>query len=145
TNFYNYLFKKWQPSNFHDISISGGSEKLQGYVSGRIYKRENINNIQDTDMKRYNFKANLKFKPYKWLELSTDSKYANRFDENYGGYENGYGGIWSTTTWRDKFAFYPKEIDGMPVDVGRGGNGGAGGYAAMEDGNNWRRTSRETL
>ena len=145
TDWYDYLFKKWQPSQYHNISISGGSEKLQGYLSGRIFERETIQNIQDADMKRYNLKANLTFNPVEWLEISSNTKFIQEIDEDFGGYRNGYGGIWSTTTWYNLFPFYPNKIGGVPVDIGRGGNGGQGGAAALEDGHNWRRWNTEEL
>src|SRR5690625_4439497 len=63
TNWYDYLFKKYQPSQNHNLSISGGTEKLRGYLSGRVYNRETINNIADADMNRYNLNANLTFVP----------------------------------------------------------------------------------
>ena len=139
TNWYDYLFKKWQPSNYHNISVSGGTDKLKTYLSGRVYQRETIQNIVDADMKRYNLKANVTFKANDWLEISNNIKFSNEVDEDYGGFRNGYGGIWSTTTWYDLFPFLPNKIDGIPTDVGRDGSGGQGGAAAMEDANNWRR------
>lgn len=139
TDWYSYLFKEYQPSQNHNLSISGGNEKLRGYLSGRVYNRETIQNIRDADMDRYNLNANITFVPNSWLELSNNIKFTHELDEDFGGYRNGYGGIWSTTTFYDLFAFYPNKLDGQPVDVGRGGNGGQGGHAAMEDGNNWRK------
>src|SRR5690554_1642806 len=126
TDWHDYLFKKWQPSQMHNISISGGTDKLRGYLSGRVYDRETINNIQDAEMKRYNLKSNLVFNPTDWLELSNTTTFVHEQDQDFGGYRNGYGGIWSTTTWYDLFAFYPHHVDGMPVDIGRGGAGGQG-------------------
>lgn len=139
TNWYDYLFRKYQPSSYHNISLSGGTEKIKAYLSGRVYDRATIQNIQDTDMKRYNLNANLSFKPVDWLELAANIKYNNEDDDEYGGFRNGYGGLWSTTTWYDLFPFYPNMIDGVPTEVGRSGTGGQGGAAAMEAGNNWRR------
>ena len=139
TNWYDYLFKKNQFSNFHNVSISGGSEKLNAYLSGRVYDRQTINNIaDDANMKRYNLKANITFNPYKWLEIGNNVQFVNENDKEYGGYRSGYGGLWSTTTWYNLFPFYPNMIDGVPTDVGITGSGGQGGHAAMEAGNNWR-------
>lgn len=145
TNWYDYLFRKYQPSQFHNISLSGGTEKLKAYLSGRIYDRANIENINDARVKRYNLNANLGFKPVKWLDLSANIKYIHEDDMEYGGYRSGYGGIWSTTTWYDLFPFYPNMIDGMPTDIGRSGSGGQGGAAAMEAGNNWQKSMIDEL
>jgi len=143
TNWYDYLFKKYQASNIHNIAISGGTDKLKSYLSGRVFNRETINNIAPADVDRYNLKSNLTFVPNTWLELSNDMRFVNEKDEDFGGYRNGYGGIWSTTTWYDLFPFFPNKIDGVPVDVGRDGTGGQGGHAALEEGNNWRRWVRD--
>jgi len=145
TDWYDYLFKKWQPSNYHNISVSGGNDKLKAYLSGRIYERETIQNIVDADMKRYNLKANITFKANKWLEISNNIKFTHEIDEDFGGYRSGYGGLWSTTTWYDMFPFLPNKIDGVPIDIGRNGTGGQGGAAAVEDGNNWRKFNTEEL
>ncbi len=60
TDFYDILFKDRRSHQINNISVSGGSEKLTGFISGRIYEREKIQNIQDAEMKRYNLqlKAN---------------------------------------------------------------------------------------
>lgn len=139
TNWYDYMFKKFQASNFHNIAISGGTDKLRGYLSGRVYDRETINNIpKDSNMDRYNLKSNLVFNPNPWLELSNNIQFINEKDKEYGGYRSGYGGLWSTTTWYNLFPFYPNFVNGIPTDIGVGGSGGQGGSAAMEAGNNWR-------
>jgi TonB-linked SusC/RagA family outer membrane protein len=138
TNWYDYLFKKYQYSNMHNISVSGGTEKLKGYLSGRIFDRETINNIAEGGMDRYNLKANVNFKPTKWLELSNNILFNHEKDEDFGGFRNGYGGIWSTTTWYQLYPFAPNMIDGVPTDVF-----GQGGPAAMEDGRNWQRFNTE--
>ena len=144
TNWYDYLFKKYQPSNFHNVSVSGGTDKLKGYMSGRVFKRETINNIADDgDMDRYNIKANLTFTPNHWLEISNNIQFINEYDKEYGGFRNGYGGLWSTTTWYNLFPFYPSHIDGVPADIGVSGQGGQGGHAAMEARNNWMKFNTE--
>lgn len=143
TDWYKYQFKKWQPSQIHNLSISGGNDKLRGYLSGRVYKRQTINNIQDSELERYNLKSTVTYKPTEWLEISDNILFSRERNMEYGGYINGYGGIFSTTTWYNLFPFYPNKIDGIPTDVGRGGSGGYGGQAAMEDGNNYEKSNKE--
>ncbi|MFD1771494.1 TonB-dependent receptor [Sphingobacterium suaedae] len=144
TDWYDYMFKKYQPSSFHNIAVSGGSDKLKGYLSGRVYNRETINKIADDgDMDRYNIKANIAFTPNPWLEISNNIQFINEFDKEYGGFRNGYGGLWSTTTWYNLFPFYPSHVDGIPSDIGVSGNGGQGGHAAMEQRNNWIKENSE--
>lgn len=138
TNWYDYLFRKWQPGQMHNISLSGGSEKLHGYLSGRYYKTTGIQNIVDAPLAKYNLKASLTFKANDWLEISDDIQYNNSDQKEYGGYRNGWGGIWSTTTWYNLFPFYPSEINGVPFDFS-----GGGAQGALQQGNNWKTQFEE--
>ncbi len=143
TNWWDYLFKKYQPSNFHNIAISGGSEKLKAYLSGRVFKRETINNINDdANMDRQNMKSNLVFTPNSWLEISNNTQFINEKDKEYGGYSNGLGGLWSTTTWYNLMPFYPNFVDGIPTDIGVG-TGGQGANAGLESGKSWELRNSE--
>ena len=143
SNWWDHMFKKHQASNFHNIAISGGTEKLKGYLSGRIFERESINNINDdANMDRQNLKANLVFTPNSWLELSNNIQFINEKDKDYGGYTNGFGGLWSTTTWYNLMAFYPIMVDGVPTDIGTG-TGGQGGNAGLHSGKTWRLFNNE--
>ncbi len=138
TNWWDELFRKNQLSNFHNVSVSGGSEKLTAYFSGRVYDRQSINNInKDAGIERQNFKSNIVFRPNDWLELSANTQFINERDKDYGGFSNGFGGLWSTTTWYNLMAFYPVSVDGIPADIGTG-TGGQGGNAGLFAGNSWR-------
>lgn len=143
SNWWDHLFKKYQASNFHNISISGGTDKVKGYLSGRVFQRESINNINsDANMDRQNLKANVVFTPNTWLEISNNIQFINEVDKDYGGYTNGFGGLWSTTTWYNLMPFYPIMVDGVPTDIGRG-TGGQGGNAGLHSGNTWRLFNNE--
>ncbi|MBE8721937.1 SusC/RagA family TonB-linked outer membrane protein [Sphingobacterium sp. Ka21] len=143
TDWWDYLFRKYQASNFHNVSVSGGSDKLRGYLSGRVFERQSINNInKDAGMDRQNMKANLVFTPYKWLEVSNNVQFINEKDKDYGGFSNGFGGLWSTTTWYNLMPFYPNFVDGVPTDIGTG-SGGQGGNAGLVSGKSWRESNTE--
>ena len=134
TDFYDILFKKRRQHVMHNISISGGSDKITGAVSGRIYEREKIQNIQDAEMKRYNLQVNLTATPYKWLKLSAISRLSNRFDEQYAGTKNGWGDEFGVSKWRDLFPNHPAFVDGYGVSVGRTRNGYVGRLGALKEG-----------
>ncbi|MBX6379371.1 MAG: TonB-dependent receptor [Thermoflavifilum aggregans] len=134
TNWYNYLFRKWQPFQNHNISLSGGSDKMQGYLSGRFYKTTGIQNIQDADLLQYQLLAKVNYKVTNWLQLSDKVHFSTKNQIEYGGYKNGYGGIWSNTTWYYLFAWQPTSINGIPFDYM-----GVGAQAPLEAGNNWKR------
>src|SRR5690606_33714887 len=129
--------------NFHNVSVSGGSEKLTAYFSGRVYDRQSINNInKDAGIERQNFKSNIVFRPNDWLELSANTQFINERDKDQGGFSNGFGGLWSTTTWYNLMAFYPVSVDGIPSDIGTG-TGGHGGNAGLFAGISWRVVTAE--
>lgn len=143
SNWWDHLFKKYQASNFHNVSISGGTDKIKGYLSGRVFQRESINNINsDANMDRQNLKANVVFTPNHWLEISNNIQFINEVDKDYGGYTNGFGGLWSTTTWYNLMPFYPIMVDGVPTDIGTG-TGGQGGNAGLHSGKTWRLFNNE--
>lgn len=140
TDWYSYLFRKWQPTENHTVSISGGTKKLQGYLSGRYYKAATIQNIVDAPLKKYNLKANVSFQATDWLKISDNIQFNTSDQIEYGGYRTGFGGIWSNTTWYNLFAFQPNKINGIPFDFA-----GGGAHAALEDGSNWIRNYSEQL
>src|SRR5699024_7443336 len=123
TDFYNTSFKKWRSMNIHNISVSGGSEKLNGYFSGRIYKREKVQDIQDAYMKRYNLNFKMNLRRDDWLELSGNSRFSKDFNEEYAGTINGWGGVYGFARCFNRFVNWPAQIDGLAVDVGRRGTG----------------------
>lgn len=116
TDWHDYLFRNWQFSNNHSISISGGSEKLQGYMSARMYNTQTIQHIDGADLKKYNLNGNLRLKANDWLELGYNTQLSTDDQLEFGGSRSGYGGLWSNTTWYYLFPFYPAEIDGIPFD-----------------------------
>jgi TonB-linked SusC/RagA family outer membrane protein len=133
-DYYDILFKDRRPHQMHNISVSGGSEKINGFLSGRIYERDKIQNIQDAEMRRYNLQLNLSATPYDWLKLSAISKFSSRYDEQYAGTKNGWGGTLGVSKWRDLFPNYPAFVDGEGVSVGRTRNGYVGRLGALKEG-----------
>lgn len=140
TNWYDYLFRKWQYSSSHNLSLSGGTEKLQGYLSARKYTTQSIQNVNDADLEKYNIKGNLKFKVNNWIEISNNTQLSSDDQLEFAGAKSGYGGLWSNTTWYFLFPFYPTEIDGVPFDFFA-----SGAQAALRDKSNYIKTHREQL
>ena len=121
TNWYDFLFRKTQFSQNHNISVSGGTDKLQGYVSGRIFNTQSIQNIDDAEMKLVNLRGSVKAKPAEWLELSYNSMISTSKDQEFGGGRAGFGGLWTNTTWYYLFPFHPITVDGIPFDFSGSG------------------------
>lgn len=138
TNWYDYLFRKWQAFQNHSISVSGGTDKIHAYVSGRYYNTTSIQNIVNAPLTKYNLKANVTFKASNWLQLSDNIQLSTDNQIQYAGSKNGFGGIWSSSTWYWLFPFMPNKIDGIPYDYQ-----GTGAQAALEAGSNWIRNYSE--
>lgn len=51
----------------HNISLQGGTEKLQSFMSVGYYKESGA--IKGYDFNRYNFRLNTVYKPYSWLTI----------------------------------------------------------------------------
>ncbi|MCW9707683.1 SusC/RagA family TonB-linked outer membrane protein [Fodinibius salsisoli] len=143
TDYYDLLFKKRRPHVMHNISVSGGSDKINGFISGRIYQRDKVQNIQDSKLKRYNLQVSLNITPYDWLKLSAISKFSSRFNEEFAGTKNGWGGTFGVSKWRDAFPNYPAFIDGYGVSIGRTRNGYVGRMGALKEGAAHRRWKYE--
>lgn len=116
TNWYDFLFRKWQFSSNHNVSVSGGSEKVQAYLSARAYNTQSIQNVDDAEIKRFNIKGNVRVKANDWLELTYNTMLNTANELEFGGGKNGYGGIWSNTTWYFLMPFHPTELNGIPFD-----------------------------
>lgn len=58
----------------HDLSISGGSEKIKYMTSIGYINQEGI--VKETEYQRGNFRTNLDFSPFKWMDISTNISYA---------------------------------------------------------------------
>ena len=123
TDWYNYLYRKWQPSQIHNISIQGGSDKVTAYLSGRLLNRVTIPKIRKTQYTKYNITGKINFKVTNWLNVGGDIRLITYDQERYG-----YSDFFSSNDWRMLFSFMPKEIDGTPYDFH-----GTGRYAAVEN------------
>lgn len=140
TDWYRYLFKKWVPSENHDISLSGGSENLNGYFSARYYKTDDINSIATGNLIKYNFKGSLNFKVNDWLTFSSNVQYNTHDEIEYGGTNNGWRDINNAASWLVLYSFEPNFIDGIPYQ-----STGVGTFAAMESKQSWRKRKLEQL
>jgi len=140
TNWYDLIFRKWQPSQTHNLSISGGNDKVQAYLSGRAYNLSTIQTNVDAKLIKYNIKGNLNFKPNTWLELSENISFSTADQIDYAGSKSGYTSIYNGNTYYFLFPFMPNMIDGMHYDYN-----GYGQLAALANRDNYGRVYSEQL
>jgi TonB-linked SusC/RagA family outer membrane protein len=69
TDWWNTLFSDQQLSAEHNLSLSGGTDKMNFYLSGRYYKRDGIYKINKDKLNTYTIRAKIEAKPYKWLNI----------------------------------------------------------------------------
>lgn len=140
TDWYSYLFRKWQPSETHNLSLSGGSDRLKAYVSGRYYKTSGVQNIVDAPLVKYNTKASLTFEATKWLQVTNDLRFSTSDQKEYGGFRTDFGSVYGGSAWQHLHAFQPNKINGIPFSYT-----GGGAQGALEDKSNFKRLYSEQL
>ena len=74
TNYFDLHYKNFAFRQKHDVSLSGGNQKAQYFVSGGYYGEDGILRYADISMKRYNFNTSLQSQLTSWLKLKTNVK-----------------------------------------------------------------------
>ncbi|WP_175418838.1 SusC/RagA family TonB-linked outer membrane protein [Aureibaculum algae] len=69
-----FLFHKWTQKSKHNLSIRGGDEKLNYYISGGAYFEDGLFKVAENNYNRYNLDAKIAAKPLKWLSLELLTK-----------------------------------------------------------------------
>ncbi|MFH6770065.1 TonB-dependent receptor [Gaetbulibacter aquiaggeris] len=80
TDWWNTLFSDSQASSEHNLNLSGGTDKVNVYLSGRFYTRDGIYKINKDVLDTYTVRAKIDAKPYEWLEIGNS---INVFSKNY--------------------------------------------------------------
>ena len=87
-DWYNYFYKNIRPEHEHNLTVTGGNEKLNYYVSGRFYTQDGIFKIYNDRYKNYSFRTKVNAKLFSFLKWTgnisynaTDYKYAGYYDE----------------------------------------------------------------
>lgn len=87
TDWYGYFYNRTRPQTEHNISITGGNDKVSYYVSGRYYQQYGIFNIDKDIYKDYSFRAKFDAKLNNWLKWTTNVGLNNN-SYNYNGVPN---------------------------------------------------------
>lgn len=121
-NWYKTHFK-WAWSQEHNISLNGGTEKLQYYVSGNYLNQNGNLRYGNDNMKRYNLTAKVNTQISKYVEFNLNTKFI-RFDlDNPTFMETGelyqrVAQMWPTMPFKDPNGHYmrngkiPQLLDG---------------------------------
>lgn len=75
----------------HSLSISGGSDKINYYISGGYFNQ--IGTMENSDLKRYSIKSNVTVSLASFLKLNTNLNYSrNYYTNSTAGWQNGGSG-----------------------------------------------------
>ncbi|MCC8154755.1 MAG: SusC/RagA family TonB-linked outer membrane protein [Tannerellaceae bacterium] len=77
TNFYDLHYKNLTFKQDHNISGTGGNDKIQYYVSGGYYSESGLLRYADIDYERISFNANIDARLNSWIKLKTNTKFVN--------------------------------------------------------------------
>lgn len=77
TDWMGMLFKDHAFVHDHNVTISGGSDKSDFYISGRFYDFNGLYNFDPDTYRSYNLRAKGSLQAYKWLELTNNMEFSN--------------------------------------------------------------------
>lgn len=117
TDWWDYIFRSNQPSMEHNINLSGGTDKIRFYLSGRYYSREGIYRINPDKLKSYTIRSKVDFQVLSNLRVSnttniymSDYKYPATNTRSLDGNNNSES--WRKYTYHASPVFLPRNPDG---------------------------------
>lgn len=88
TDWFQEHYRHWTPSHEHNISVSGGSEKVNYMVSGNYMDQKGMLKHSDDSYKRFSLNAKLGAEVTKYIRMNYTSRWVrNDYDKSY--YQNG--------------------------------------------------------
>jgi TonB-linked SusC/RagA family outer membrane protein len=81
TDWYHEMFQDNSPTTQHNISVSGGDDSIQYYLSGGYKHREGTYKVRPEKYDRYNVRAKMNVNVNKWLSIGDNMAfYASNYD-----------------------------------------------------------------
>lgn len=69
------FYKSWVPSHEHNVSVSGGTEKVQFFVSGNFLDQNGLSRHGKDDLQRYTLNGKISAQLAKWARLTYNAKW----------------------------------------------------------------------
>ena len=146
-DWYGHFYNRVRPQQEHNLSVSGGSDKISYYASGRYLSQDGMFKIQQDKYTNYSFRAKFSAQMYKWLKYSANIAY-DASTYSYGGYHS-YEGTIHALQSNICAAFVPYNPDGTLVhyvnQLAKNSPLGAGRAAHMAAGTGVNSKSKKYL
>ena len=122
-DWFNYLYDDSRPRQSHNVTVSGGSEKVNYYLSGAYSREQGIFNIRPDYNTRQNTRTRVEANPFKWLTISNNTHF---FRSNYTwhGFNTNFPTVTNNVS-SDAIYHY------LPVFVPRNPDGTLTGYGGI--------------
>ncbi len=127
TDWYKEIYKSSSFSHEHNLSISGGSERIQYYVSLGYLDQNGLLNHGEDGLKRYNVTGKINADLTSWLKLTYSSRFTRRDNERPTQFGSGFYERFGRQTWPnlpvyDENGFYHNSNAQTPaMDLSLGG------------------------
>ena len=130
-DWYGYFYNRVRSQQEHNLSLSGGTDKVTYYASGRFYQQYGMFNINKDKFNDYAFRTKVSARIAPWLKYSNNTSF-DTTDYKYGGHQD-YEGTINALQSNICAAFLPYNPDGTivqyvnqlgknsPIGAGRGG------------------------
>ncbi|WP_276484327.1 SusC/RagA family TonB-linked outer membrane protein [Paraflavitalea pollutisoli] len=74
TDWWSTMFRDVTPAMQHTLSVSGSSDKMDYYLSGRFQKQKGMMQVNQDEYNAYNFRGKINAKVTPWLTLYTNTQ-----------------------------------------------------------------------
>jgi len=137
TDWLGLLYKDQSLAQDHNLSISGGNEKSDFFVSGRFYDFDGLYNFDPDTYHSYNLRAKGSLQAYKWLKISDNIEFSTN------SYHMPYSALGRSANIQRyiEVSAFPS----MPMynPDGTYTRGGASSLGAFVDGNNYQNDEKK--
>lgn len=110
-DWWNTLFYDSQPTRQHNLNLSGGTDKVNYFLSGSVFEKDGIMKINRDKFTSYTLRTKVNAQLFPWLKVSNNTQY---FDSKYGyqGREGGANANFVAITVHALPAYAPRNPDG---------------------------------
>lgn len=113
-DWWNTIFDMSQPSKQHNLNVSGGTDKINYFVSGSVFQKDGIMRVNKDRYNSYTLRSKINAQLTPWLKISNNTQY---FDSKYKypGLEGGANANFVAITVHALPAYAPQNPDGTPT------------------------------